>query len=72
MLLHLDAIPIFQVPGSRSNVNVHGHGRKMLLFGRPFVKRFALCYRTVVLSVLSCVYDVGALWLNGWMDQDET
>ena len=23
------------------------------LFGRPFVKRFALCYRTVVLSVLS-------------------
>jgi len=44
----------------------------MLFFGRPFVKRFALCYRTVVLSVLSCVYDVGALWLNGWMDQDET
>ena len=28
------------------------------LFGRPFVKRFALCYRTVVLfclSVLSCL-----------------
>ena len=23
------------------------------VFGRPFVKRFALCYRTVVLSVLS-------------------
>ena len=23
------------------------------LFGRPFVKQFALCYRTVVLSVLS-------------------
>ena len=23
------------------------------IFGRPFVKRFALCYRTVVLSVLS-------------------
>jgi len=34
------------------------------VFGRPFVKRFALCYRswTVVLS----------LWPNGWMDQDET
>jgi len=50
-----------------------------LLFGRPFVKRFALCYRTVVLSVcpvLSCpichVCNVGALWPNGWMDQDET
>ena len=24
-----------------------------IVFGRPFVKRFALCYRTVVLSVLS-------------------
>jgi len=38
-------------------------------FGRPFVKRFALCYQTVVcLSVC----DVRALWLNGWMDQDVT
>ena len=25
------------------------------VFGRPFVKRFALCYQTVVLSVLSCL-----------------
>jgi len=33
------------------------------VFGRPFVKRFALCYR-------SC--DVPALWPNGWTDQDET
>jgi len=44
-------------------------------FGRPFVKRFALCYQTVVcpvcLSVLSA-YDDGELWPNGWMDQDET
>jgi len=37
------------------------------IFGRPFVKRFALCYRSVVclsdcLSVLS-VCDVRALWL---------
>jgi len=37
-------------------------------FGRPFVKQFALCYRTVVCSVC----DVGLLWPNGWMDQDET
>jgi len=29
-----------------------------IVFGRPFVKRFALCYRTVVLSVLS-VCNVG-------------
>jgi len=42
------------------------------VFGRPFVKRFALCYQTVVcLSVLS-VGDVGVLWPSGWMDQDET
>jgi len=40
--------------------------------GRPFVKRFALCYQTVVsLSCLS-VCDVRALWPNGWTDQDET
>jgi len=44
-------------------------------FGRPFVKRFALCYRTVVLSVVSVllsVCDVGVLWPSGWMDQDAT
>jgi len=45
------------------------------VFGRPFVKRFALCYRTVVLSVclsVLSVCDVRALWPNGWTDQDET
>ena len=41
------------------------------VFGRPFVKRFALGYRTVVLSVCP-VCDVGVLWPNGWTDQDET
>ena len=41
------------------------------LFGRPFVKRFALCYRSVVCPVLS-VCDVPALWPNGCTDQDET
>ena len=45
--------------------------------GRPFVKRFALCCRTVdcpvCLSVLCCpVCDVGVLWPNGRMDQDAT
>ena len=35
-------------------------------------KWFALCYWSIVcLSVLS-VCDVGVLWPNGWMDQDET
>jgi len=44
-------------------------------FGRPFVQRFALCYRSVVCPVLSVclsVCDVRALWPNGWTDQDET
>jgi len=36
---------------------------------RPFVKRFASAIRP--LSVLS-VCDVGVLWPNAWMDQDET
>jgi len=40
-------------------------------FGRPFIKRFALYYRSVVLSVLF-VCDVRALLPNGWTDQDET
>ena len=38
-------------------------------------KRFALCYLTVVCPVLSVclsVCNVGVLWPNGWMDQDET
>ena len=43
----------------------------ILIFWRPFVKRFALCYRTVVSPVLS-VCNVRALWPNGWTDQDET
>jgi len=44
------------------------------IFGRPFVKRFALFYQTVVLSVMSVcpVCDVGVLWPNVWTDQDET
>jgi len=50
----------------------------LIVFGRPFVKRFALFYRTVVLSVLSptcpvlSVCNVGVLWPNCWADQDET
>jgi len=58
---------------------IANHRRKTVLFlrfRRPFVKRFALCYQTVVclsvcMSILS-VCDVGVLWPNGWMDQDAT
>jgi len=39
-------------------------------FGRPSVKRFALSYRTVRLSVCP-VCNVGVLWPNCWMDQNE-
>jgi len=44
----------------------------MATFGRPFVKRFALCHRTAVLSVsvyVCPVCNVGVLWPNGWVDQ---
>jgi len=41
----------------------------LTVFGRPYVKWFALCYQTVVcLSVCN----VHALWPNSWTDQDET
>jgi len=43
--------------------------RTGMYFGRPFLKRFALCYRAVFLS---CLYCIGVLWPNGWTDQDET
>ena len=45
--------------------------RSCSVFKRPFVKRFTLCYRSVVLSCLSAC-NVHALWPNGWTDQDET
>jgi len=44
-------------------------------FGRPFVKWFTLCYRSVVYPVCLSVCpicDVRELWPNGWTDQDET
>ena len=40
-----------------------------------FCKTVRLCYRAVVLSVclsILSVFNVGVLWPNGWMDQDET
>ena len=48
---------------------------RSFVFGRPSVKRFALCYRTVVCPVCPVclfVYDVGVLWPNDVMHQDET
>ena len=43
-----------------------------MVFGRPFAKQFALCYRTVVCPVLSVcpVCDADVLWPNIWIDQD--
>jgi len=50
------------------------HQPILMIFERQFAKRFALCYRTVVCHFLSLcrVCDVGVLWRNGWMDQNET
>jgi len=39
--------------------------------GATVSKTVRLCYRTVVLSVMS-VCNVSVLWSNGWMDQDAT
>ena len=67
--------------GSASHV-IHFHGPTQhsipncfsigsAVFGRLFLKRFALCYQTVV--CLSCpVCNVGVLCPNGWMDEDKT
>jgi len=45
------------------------HKSKVVVFDQPFVKLFALCYRSVVCLSLC---DVGVLWPNGWLDQDAT
>ena len=44
---------------------------KICSFWMTVCKMVRPCYRTVVCLVLS-VCDVGALWPNDWMDQDET
>ena len=50
-LFHRDRYPSMQTFGDHKLV---GFGiMKALIFGRPFIKQFALSYRTVVLSVLS-------------------
>ena len=38
------------------------------MYKSSYLLTYLLTYRTVVLSVCN----VGALWPNGWMDQDET
>jgi len=56
-------------------LQVHVREMCVLIFGRPFVKWFVLCYRSVVClpcPVCLSVCDVCALWPNGWTDQDET
>jgi len=64
-------------PTTRDTFMVSGRLKSVVkhrIFGQPFVKRFALCYRTVVcLSCLSCPdCNVGVLWPNALTDQDET
>jgi len=47
-------------------------GLKVRIFGRSFVKRFAICYQTEFCLSVVPVCNVGVFWPNGWMDQDET
>ena len=50
-----------------NTVNVtHSAATAETCWATAFVKRFALCYRTVVCPVS----DVDVLWPNGWMEQD--
>ena len=45
----------------------------LITVGRPFVKRFALCYHTVVCLLSVCpVCNVRAVRPNSWTDQDAT
>jgi len=50
--------------------------QRLQTFWRPFVKRFALCYRAIFMTAgcLSCLSDcnITVSWPHGWMDQDET
>jgi len=41
---------------------------RIFIFGRPLVKRFALCYRTVVCLSVCNVGELGVFWPNGRMD----
>jgi len=56
------------IPGPIRAHNPNGISIGSVVFGRPFVKRFAMCYRTVVCP--------GCLWrrivAKRCMDQDET
>jgi len=63
-------LQLFSRPPGKKTAN--GYLFLHSIFGHPFVKRFALCYRTVVCVCYLSVCDVGVLWLNGWMDQDAT
>jgi len=65
---------VSQKKGNHHN-RISNFSKMLSDFGRPFVQRFALCYRFVVCPVLSVclsVCDVRALWPNSWRDQDET
>jgi len=53
-------------PKSCEYALAHDFDKCWLIFGRPFVKRFVLCYQTILLC------DVGVLWPNNWRNQDIT
>ena len=67
----IHTVKMNQIAKHRQLYSAHKNIHTAVL-GRPFLKQFALCYRSVVLSVCLSVCDVRALWPNGWTDQYET
>jgi len=62
---------LYKLPLYKLAIGIYNSVSGTVFWGRPFVKRFALCYLTIV--CLSCpVCDFGALWTNGWTDQYAT
>ena len=76
---HLANTTELVLPSAARIHNPNGKSIGSAVFGRPFVKRFALSYRTVVrlsCPVLSCPVCLSVTLVycgrpNGWMDQDE-
>ena len=69
------AVLVIDVIQGKESVLFGCRRRCLMVVAKPFVKRFAVCYRTVSpvsLSVCQSVCNVSELWPNGWIDQNAT
>ena len=74
-LSYLNQSQIHAAPQPRLTTHIFETAQSLLaIFARLFVKRFSLCYRTIVLSVclLLSVCDICVFWPNDWIYQDKT